>query len=149
MKLLKKTRLINIIHFTCITVLISLCVVIPIVYNLTGTPPYWAMMLIFGILCILYLTLVIMIYFYKRRKQQQDEEEVHIAEEQEDIVSSVESYDNPSTTGIPPSSYLAPNQASIRSSSLDITAPPAYQEMMYPPSYRSTNSTKDDSPLDQ
>lgn len=53
---------------------------------------------------------------------------------------------NSSTIGIPPSSFLAPTiQTSIRSSSLDYTPPPpAYQDMIYPPSYRSTNSTKDD-----
>ncbi|KAG2212287.1 hypothetical protein INT47_001646 [Mucor saturninus] len=53
---------------------------------------------------------------------------------------------NSSTIGIPPSSFLAPTgHTSIRSSSLDyVPPPPAYQDMIYPPSYRSTNSTKDD-----
>ncbi|CEP16184.1 hypothetical protein [Parasitella parasitica] len=71
-------------------------------------------------------------------------------EEEDDddgVLSSIDntSY-NPSTVGIPPSSFLAPiihQQASVRSSSLDYTPPPpAYQD--YPPSYRSTNSAKDD-----
>lgn len=67
---------------------------------------------------------------------------------EEDDVETLETNYNPSTVGIPPSSFLAPTinqQASIRSSSLDYTPPPpAYQDMIYPPSYRSTNSTKDD-----
>lgn len=70
-------------------------------------------------------------------------------EEDVDDVETLETNYNSSTVGIPPSSFLAPTinqQASIRSSSLDYTPPPpAYQDMIYPPSYRSTNSTKDDS----
>jgi hypothetical protein len=75
--------------------------------------------------------------------QQQEEEEEEIDN------NTLETSYNPSTVGIPPSSFLAPTinqQASIRSSSLDYTPPPPayYHDMIYPPSYRSTNSTKDD-----
>ncbi|KAI8887393.1 hypothetical protein K501DRAFT_283352 [Backusella circina FSU 941] len=52
---------------------------------------------------------------------------------------------NPSTVGIPPSSFLSPpqpQQASIRSEYTP--PPPAYRDLRYPPSYHSTQSTKDD-----
>lgn len=76
-------------------------------------------------------------------------------EEDGDNTTIETSYYNPSTVGIPPSSFLAPTtinnpqqgQASIRSCSLlDYTPPPPayYHDMMYPPSYKSTrSSTKD------
>ncbi|GAA5806211.1 hypothetical protein HPULCUR_011742 [Helicostylum pulchrum] len=93
------------------------------------------------------------LYTLKSTSNQQDSNQP----DQEEIIrlqnnnNSLHSHDpstvyNPSTVGIPPSSFLAPTiQASIRSSSLDYTPPPpAYQDMIYPPSYRSTNSTKDD-----
>ncbi|OBZ87877.1 hypothetical protein A0J61_04074 [Choanephora cucurbitarum] len=86
--------------------------------------------------------------------QHDSEETIRIQTEEDtaDVVSSIDtsSYYNPSTTGIPPSSFLAPTihqQPSIRSSSLEYSMnppPPVYQEAFYPPSYRSTNSTKDD-----
>ncbi|KAI8636606.1 hypothetical protein BD408DRAFT_85847 [Parasitella parasitica] len=161
------------VHLAYITILISLSITIPIVYSLTGTPPYWAITILFVIPFLIYVLLLMII----RPKNtittattttvtsvpvadmEQDQDEItglqrHIIDEEAEdnddgVLSSIDntSY-NPSTVGIPPSSFLAPTihpQASIRSSSLDYTPPPpAYQDMIYPPSYRSTNSTKDD-----
>ncbi|KAI8353374.1 hypothetical protein BD560DRAFT_408386 [Blakeslea trispora] len=148
-----------IVHFVCIAVLISLCVSVPVLYSLTGKPSHWAIILIFSIPCAIYLILVFVLYTFKQKESNRDvqhesEETIRIQTEEDaaDVVSSIDtsSYYNPSTTGIPPSSFLAPTvhqQPSIRSSSLEYSMnppPPVYQETFYPPSYRSTNSTKDD-----
>jgi hypothetical protein len=161
------------IHLTFITILISLCIIIPIVNSLTGSPPYWTIIILSVVPFTMYVLLLIII---KRNNttaatrtatnlpvadMEQNQDEItglhrHIVEEDEEeeddddgVPSSMDNISyNPSTVGIPPSSFLAPTihqQASIRSSSLDyIPPPPAYQDMIYPPSYRSTNSTKDD-----
>lgn len=165
------------IHLAFITILISLCIIIPVVNSLTGSPPYWAIIVLFVVPFTMYILLLIIIKRNNTRAatrttttttnlpvadMEQNQDEItglhqHIVEEDEEeeeddddgVLSSMDntSY-NPSTVGIPPSSFLAPTihqQASIRSSSLDYTPPPpAYQDMIYPPSYRSTNSTKDD-----
>ncbi|KAK4519231.1 Rho GTPase activating protein [Mucor velutinosus] len=160
------------IHLTFIILLVSLCVIIPVVSNTVSAIPYWAILILFLVPFAIYMSLLIISRKLSAAtnvpvadmEQDQDEitglhQHIVVTEEQEDgngedddeegVPSSIDntSY-NPSTVGIPPSSFLAPTihqQASIRSSSLEYTPPPpAYQDMMYPPSYRSTNSAKDD-----
>ncbi|KAL9541197.1 hypothetical protein MBANPS3_009262 [Mucor bainieri] len=169
----KKNNWTFLIHLTFIILLVSLCIIVPVVNNTVSVIPYWAILLLFLVPFAIYMSLLIIIRKLSATTNvpvadmEQDQEEItglhqHIVvaeeeeEEEEDgedddegVPSSIDntSY-NPSTIGIPPSSFLAPTihqQASIRSSSLDYTPPPpAYQDMVYPPSYRSTNSAKDD-----
>ena len=179
----------QVIHYMFLATFIILLVVLPIVYTQTGTPPYWVIYMIFGILLSLYsvymvpfvyilqmcvclflkvyiIMQVIQLIYKKSLLSTISDPEQQSIQVSDEIVglqtsnsslhtSSLNESDtttigyNPSTVGIPPSSFLAPTihqQGSIRSSSLDYTPPPpAYQDMIYPPSYRSTNSTKDDS----
>ncbi|KAI9347843.1 hypothetical protein BD770DRAFT_166495 [Pilaira anomala] len=141
------------IHYTFFTTFFILVVILPIVYTQTGTPPYWAICIIFGLLLLFYILYLLILYIYKsnlkhNEMNQPDQEEIIRLQNNSSSLHSQDpsTHYNPSTVGIPPSSFLAPTiQASIRSSSLDYTPPPpAYQDMIYPPSYRSTNSTKDD-----
>ncbi|KAF1804910.1 hypothetical protein FB192DRAFT_1053915 [Mucor lusitanicus] len=156
------------IHLTFIILVVALCIITPVVNSII---PYWAILILFLVPFAVYMSLLIVIRKLSATTNvpvadmEQDQDEVtglhqHIIvaedgngagdDDDDDVPSSMDntSY-NPSTVGIPPSSFLAPTihqQASIRSSSLDYTPPPppAYQDMMYPPSYRSTNSAKDD-----
>ncbi|CAO3619426.1 unnamed protein product [Mucor fragilis] len=155
-----------VIHLTFAVLLVSLSVVVPVVNSTVSVIPYWAILVLFLVPFAIYMSFVLIIRSVSATtnvpvagmEHDQDEitglhQHIVVAEEQQDddddgTPSSIDntSY-NPSTVGIPPSSFLAPTiqQASIRSSSLDYTPPPpAYQDMMYPPSYRSANSAKDD-----
>ncbi|GAN09316.1 hypothetical protein MAM1_0258d08841 [Mucor ambiguus] len=163
----KKNTWTFMIHLTFIVLLVSLGIIIPVVNSTVSRIPYWAILILFLVPFTIYLSLLIIIQKLSATTNapaadmEQDQDEITglhqhsiVVEEQEDdddegVPSSMDttSY-NPSTIGIPPSSFLAPTvhqQASIRSSSLDYTPPPpAYQDMVYPPSYRSTASAKDD-----
>lgn len=68
MKEIKRTLSItrqSVIHYTFFITLLILIIILPVLYTQTGSPPYWAICIIFGLLLLFYILYLVRIFFYR------------------------------------------------------------------------------------